>query len=385
MARIWKAFGMMIMTDSYGDVPYFDAGKGYSDQILLPKYDAQKAIYTDLIKELSEATSALDVGKTIETADVLYSGNITLWKKLGNSFLLRAGMRLVEVDATLAQQTVQKAVQTALMELNTDNAVIRHDANYVNGIGQMLNATEANNFYLAAPFANHLKSTSDPRLGAIAVRYVGAKSGPEQAASRANIDPAVQIGMPFGFDNNTIAVQATKDGLASFYDYSQVDRTRLVKNTAPMFLVTAAQTQLLLAEAIHRGWASGNAATVYQKGIRLHMEQMALYDARAAISSSAIDTYLTSNVFESGKALEQINTQYWIASFLNGPEAFANFRRSGFPRLTPNPFPGKAIKGNFINRLTYPNAEISINKANVDQAVARQGVDDLDTKVWWDK
>jgi hypothetical protein len=191
--------------------------------------------------------------------------------------------------------------------------------------------------------------------------------------------------MPFGFDNNTIAVQATKDGLASFYDYSQVDRTRLVKNTAPMFLVTAAQTQLLLAEAIHRGWASGNAATVYQKGIRLHMEQMALYDARAAISSSAIDTYLTSNVFESGKALEQINTQYWIASFLNGPEAFANFRRSGFPRLTPNPFPGKAIKGNFINRLTYPNAEISINKANVDQAVARQGVDDLDTKVWWDK
>lgn len=385
MARIWKAFGMMIMTDSYGDVPYFDAGKGYSDQILLPKYDAQKAIYSDLIKELSEATTALDATKTIETADVLYSGNIALWKKLGNSLLLRAGMRLVEVDAALAQQTVQKAVQAALMELNTDNAVIRHDANYVNGIGQMLNATEANNFYLAAPFANHLKSTSDPRLGAIAVRYVGAKSGPEQAASRANIDPTVQIGMPFGFDNNTIAVQASKDGLASFYDYSQVDRTRLVKNTAPMFLVTAAQTQLLLAEAIHRGWASGNASTVYQKAIRLHMEQMALYDARATISSSAIDTYLTTNVFESGKALEQINTQYWIASFLNGPEAFANFRRSGFPRLTPNPFPGKAIKGNFINRLTYPNAEISINKANVDQAVARQGVDDLDTKVWWDK
>jgi hypothetical protein len=385
MARIWKAFGMMVITDSYGDIPYFDAGKGYSDLILLPKYDAQKAIYTDLIKELSEATSALDANKTIETADILYSGNITLWKKLGNSLLLRAGMRLVEVDATLAQQTVQKAAQAALMEFNTDNAVIRHDANYVNGIGQMLNATEANNFYLAAPFANHLKSTSDPRLGAIAVRYVGAKSGPEQAASRANIDPAVQIGMPFGFDNNTIAVQASKDGLASFYDYSQVDRTRLVKNTAPMFLVTAAQTQLLLAEAIQRGWASGNAAMVYQKGVRLHMEQMALYDPRAAVSASAVDTYIAANPLESGKAIEQINTQYWIASFLNGPEAFANFRRSGFPRLNPNPFPGKGIKGNFINRLTYPNSEISVNKTNVDQAVARQGSDDLDTKVWWDK
>jgi len=271
-----------------------------------------------------------------------------LWKKLGNSLLLRAGMRLVVVDATLAQQTVQKAVQGALMEVNADNALIRHDANYVNGIGQMLNATEANNFYLAAPFANHLKSTNDPRLGSIAVRYVGAKSGPEQTAARANIDPAVQIGMPFGFDNNTIVPQSVKDGVSSFYDYSQVDRTRLVKNTAPMFLVTSAQTQLLLAEAIQRGWASGNISQTYQKAVRLHMEQMALYDARSAISSAAIDTYLSNNPLDVSKALEQINVQYWIASFLNGPEAFANFRRSGFPRLSPNPFPGKAIKGNFI-------------------------------------
>ena len=366
-------------------MPYFEAGKGYTEQILLPKYDAQKSIYTDIIKELTEATAALDAGKTIETADVLYGGNISLWKKLGNSLLLRAGMHLVEVDATLAQQTVQKAVQGALMEVNSDNCVIRHDANYVNGIGQMLNATEANNFYLAAPFANHLKTTNDPRLGSIAVRYVGAKSGPEQTAARANIDPSVQVGMPFGFDNNTIVPQATKDGLASFYDYSQVDRTRLVKNTAPMFLVTAAQTQLLLAEAIQRGWATGNLNQIYQKGVRLHMEQMALYDSRASIPSTAIDTYLSNNPIDANKALEQINVQYWIASFLNGPEAFANFRRSGFPRLSPNPFPGKGIKGNFINRLTYPNAEISVNKLNVDQAVGRQGADDLDTKVWWDK
>jgi hypothetical protein len=112
---------------------------------------------------------------------------------------------------------------------------------------------------------------------------------------------------------------------------------------------------------------------------------MALYDSRASIPSTAIDTYLSNNPIDANKALEQINVQYWIASFLNGPEAFANFRRSGFPRLSPNPFPGKGIKGNFINRLTYPNAEISVNKLNVDQAVGRQGADDLDTKVWWDK
>jgi len=385
MSRIWLANAIIVTTDTYGDIPYTDAGKGYISQVLSPKYDTQQSIYAGVIKELTEATAALDATKTIETADVLYGGNIALWKKLGNSLLLRAGMRLSKVDPTLAQQTVQKALQGSVMEANADNCVIRHDANYTNAIGQMLNSTEANNFYLAAPFANYLKSTNDPRLGSIAVRYVGAKSGPDQNAGKANIDPAVQIGMPFGFDNSSISSEVTKAGLASFYDFSQVDRTRMVKNTAPMFLVTAAQTQLLLAEAIQRGWATGTIAPVYQKAVRLHMEQMALYDARSAIASSAIDAYLTANPFDPGKALEQINTQYWIASFLNGPEAFANFRRSGFPKLTPNPFPGKAIKGDFIRRLTYPNSEISINKVNLDQAVSRQGADDLDTKVWWDK
>ena len=70
---------------------------------------------------------------------------------------------------------------------------------------------------------------------------------------------------------------------------------------------------------------------------------------------------------------------------MNGPEAFANFRRSGFPTLTPNPFSGKSIMGSFIRRLSYPNSEISVNSENVKAAIARMGKDDLDTKVWWDK
>ncbi len=94
---------------------------------------------------------------------------------------------------------------------------------------------------------------------------------------------------------------------------------------------------------------------------------------------------MAANPLDPSKALEQINTQYWVASFLNGPEAWANFRRSGFPALTPNPFPGKAITGTFIRRLTYPNSEISVNSTNVKEAIGRQGADNLDTKVWWDK
>jgi len=386
MARILQAYAYMVTTDSYGDIPYAEAAKGYTQQIVLPKYDTQQTVYAGIIKELTDASAALDATKTVETADVLYGGNIVLWKKFANSLLLRAGMRLSKVDAAQAQSVVNKAVAAGVMELNTENAMVRHDANYVNAVGNMLNSTEAANIYMAAPFVDYLKKTNDPRLKSIAVRYVGAKSGPEQVASRASTDPTVQIGMPFGFDNSTISAEVTKNKLASFYDFTQVDRTRMAKNTAPNFLVTAAQTQLLLAEAAQRGWVTGSTAEAFfNKGVRLHMEQLAIFDANSAVAPAAITSYLAENPFKTATALEQINTQYWVASFLNGPEAFANFRRSGFPVLTPNPFPGKAIKGTFIRRLTYPNSEISVNSVNVKEAIGRQGADDLDTKVWWDK
>jgi len=385
MARILQAYSFMILTDTYGDIPYSEAGAGYISQVISPKYDTQQSVYAGIIKELGEATAALDATKTIETADILYGGDVAKWKKFGNSILLRAGMRLSKVDAAQAQQVVAKAIAGGLISSNADNALIKHDANYTNGIGQMLNSTEAANFYMGAPFLDYLQKTNDPRIKSIAVRYVGAASGPEQTAARASTDPTVQIGMPFGYDNNSISGPFKAAGLKSFYDYTQVDRTRLAKNTAPMFFVTFAQTQLLLAEAAQRGWTTGTVADYFNAGVKAHMEQLATVDANSAVSGAAIDTYLKANPLVAATALEQINTQYWVASFMNGPEAFANFRRSGFPVLQPNPFPGKAIKGTFIRRLTYPNSEISVNSTNVKEAISRMGADDLDTKVWWDK
>jgi hypothetical protein len=385
MARIIKAQASMVLTDTYGDVPYSEAGKGYIDQIKLPRYDTQQAIYTDIIKELEAASAALDASKTKETGEVLYGGDVAKWKKLANSLLLRAGMRLVKVDANLAKTTVAKALAGGVISANADNAVIKHDANYVSEFGQMLNSTEAANFYLAAPFVNFLKTTKDPRLKSIAVRYVGAGSGSQQIASRASIDPAVQKGMPFGFNNSGIVKVATDSSLASFYDFTQADRNRICKTAGPAFIVTAAQTQLLVAEAIERGWATGKAEDHYIAAVKANMAQMGDYDAASAVPAADVDAYLTANPYTATKAMEQINTQYWVASFLNGNEAFANFRRSGFPVLKPNPFAGKSIKGDFIRRLTYPNSEISVNSANVKEAIARQGADDLDTRVWWDK
>lgn len=165
----------------------------------------------------------------------------------------------------------------------------------------------------------------------------------------------------------------------------------MAKVSAPVFLVTAAQTQLLLAEAAYRGWiTNGNSAAQYfSNGIKAHMDQMAIYDLGSAVSGADRDAYIAANPLNAGTELEQINTQYWIASFLNGPEAFANFRRSGYPALTPNPYgqPNNpdVPNGTFIRRLTYPTSELSVNTENVNAAISSQGPDKLSTRVWWDK
>jgi hypothetical protein len=293
-------------------------------------------------------------------------------------------MRLSRVDAAKARQIVSSAFAAGVILTNSDNAVIQHDNNYQNPVGNTLNSTEAANFYMTEPFVNFLKKSNDPRLSAIAVRYVGAKSGPEQTVARQSYDPALQIGMPMGNDNAGAVKVAASLGLASFYDFSQIDRRRMAKLSAPNFIVTASQTNLLLAEARVRGWiTSGNAADYFANGVRLHMQQMASFDPASTISADAITAYLTANPLKDDIALQQINEQYWVSSLMNGPEAFANFRRSGFPSLSANPYPGREVL--FINRLTYPNSEISVNKDNVGAAISAQGADDLATKVWWHK
>ena len=152
-----------------------------------------------------------------------------------------------------------------------------------------------------------------------------------------------------------------------------------------MFLVTAAQSNLLLAEARFRGWISiGTADGYFSDGIKAHMDQMATYDALSTVAAGDRDTYAAAMVASfSGNELTQINYEYWIASFLNGPEAWANFRRSGFPVLAVNPFPGRTV--DFITRLTYPPTEKLVNNENYQAAITSQGPDNLDTKVWWDK
>lgn len=385
MTRLVRALAFMILTDEYGDIPYSEAGKGIYEQIVLPKYDAQEDIYMDLVNEVKEAVAGFNGSAKMETGEVMYSGDIAKWRRFGNSLLLRLGMHLTEVNPALAQQIVNDAFAGGIMQSNEDNYVIRHDNNYRNDNGALLNATEANNIYLVDTFIDFLQESEDPRLGALAIRYVSATSGPEQTQENGITDSADQIGMPIGYDNGSIVAVAQDLGLPSFYAFTQIDRYRVAKQAAPMFVVTHSQTQLLLAEAAVRGWVTGQPSTYYNAGVRAHMELMVQYDPASEIPSADIDAYLAANPFNAANALEQIGEQYWVSCFLNGPEAFANFRRTGFPNLAPNTYPSQDISGDFINRLTYPNSEVATNNNNLSEAVARMGADNLDTKVWWDK
>ena len=384
MARIWKAYAFMILTDTYGDIPYVEAGKGFLEDITEASYGPQQEIYADILKELEEASAALDATQPLATSDILYGGDITHWQRLGYSLMLRAAMRLSKVDPPTAEAFVAKAVAGGLMQSNDDNSIIQHTSLFNNYLGQHLSAREKTNYYLAAPFVSYLKENDDPRLSSIAIRYVGAKGGPEQTLSRASTAPEDQIGMPMGYDDVSINTTLQANGVASLWDYSQVDIYTVLKVDAPEFHLTYSQTQLLLAEAVVRGWATGDAAALFASGIRAHMEQMARYDPNAAIEEGAIQAYLDAHPLDMAMALDQINTQYWVSSFLDGSEAWANFRRSGYPNLAPNPYPGSEITEDFIRRMPYPDSEIITNQGNVNEAITRQGPDNLDTRVWWD-
>jgi len=384
--RIMKAYVFMVCTDTYGDIPYSEAGLGFIDQNMFPAYDPQESIYTDIISELQSATSALDAAGDNIGQEALFGGDIDKWIRFGNSLLLRAAMRLSKVNPSTAQTIVSGINQSNLMQSNLDNAFVAHQTPYNNGGNANFNNQESSNFYLDSVFVTHLQTNNDPRLEKIAIRYVGATSGNGQVPDAASTDPAIQVGLPQGPDQNGVEDILDENGVVSLYDFSQVNRNTVGAQEAPGYLVTYAQTMLLLAEARFRGWATGDAAEAYEEGIRAHMRQFAQYPASTAVEEADIDAYIAAHSLSSGTELDQINTEYWIASFLAGYDGWANFRRSGFPALPANPSQG-ALTGtseNFIRRLVYPDAEFSINFENLNAAVSRQGADLLSTRIWWD-
>ena len=111
-------------------------------------------------------------------------------------------------------------------------------------------------------------------------------------------------------------------------------------NTSPQWFCTYCQTQLLLAEAIIRGWATGNAATAYSNAIKADLVRMADFGTAAAIPSATVTSYVAANPLVAGNELKMIGEQYWVVSIPNGSKAGQIARRTVILYWLPNPYPG---------------------------------------------
>ena len=367
ITRIMRVYVFSRLTDLYGDVPYSEAGQAFSTGILTPKYDAQSEIYADLLKELEEAASDLGTGTSaFGDADLIYQGDQTKWKKLANSLMLRLGFRLIKRDAAAAEAWVTKAISGGVMESNDDIFYLQHDVNNRNGNSEAFDAD--GNQRLSKTFVDFLQG--DPRLPILASRR-----------SDGSTAPADLKGLPNGLDSELLLATTGEEDTSLYAEPSDI----ITFFEAPMFFQTYAEVEFLLAEAAVR-WnlVGGNPEPHYNAGVRAAMKMLEIYGPGATIANADIDAYLLANPFDAGNALEQINTQYWAATFLNEYEAFSNWRRTGFPTLVPVNYPGNVTNGTIPRRLTYPESEQSNNPDNYNAAIAAQGPDVLTTRVWWD-
>jgi hypothetical protein len=387
-ARIWKAYCFSRVTDLYGDIPYSQAGLGYTKSVFKVPYDEQSAIYADLLKELEEAAISFDAAKpTFGAADLIYNGDVSKWKKFSYSLMLRLAMRMTKVDPAQAELWARKAISGGVITLDADIARVN---NYVS-TGQDINKNPLafnllNSDYIGANgtsnteggkyqdvFIDYLKTTKDPRLAAVSVVWVNGQ--PDTTA-------AIQKGMSSSL--------SSKPADAVFVTYSEPNPATILQLNSPMLIMTNAETNFLLAEAALRGWYTAeNASTLYENGVSASMRQWSMFGPGGNISTTDIQGFLknhplkTETSFES--QMEQIYTQFWVGVFPNAQEAFSSYRRTGFPALTPNNYVGNATGGKIFRRMLYPTSEQNLNGENYRAAVAKQGADEFLTRIWWDR
>ena len=369
--RIAKVFIFHRLTDLYGDIPYFQAGKGFIEDTYFPEYDTQEAIYNDFFSELDAAISAFVESAVPLNGDVWLGNDIERWKRFANSLRLRLAMRLVKVDPALAEAEVRKAISGGVFTSTAESAMIEHTTIETNGNSDVMNADDA--FRMSNTLVDYLKAQNDPRLPVWGMTY----------DDDGNPQPDVSTweGLPNGTDGNS----PESDRYSEFVRHN---RSTIKDPTSPMLHLMYSEVQFRLAEAALRGWgAPESAATHFSEGLRAAMEQVNLYPG-ANIDVATIDELVAANPLKEGsmeESLEHIHTELWASLYLNAIEAFANWRVTGYPVLTPVDHEIGTTGGTIPRRLYYPSSEAGLNP-NYQIAVDRQfgGQDNLTGRVWWD-
>lgn len=349
MGGIMRSWTFHIMTDLWGDIGYSEALQGRDPSSgNTPAYDPQEQVYDGLLSELTSAQAALAPGAfSIGEADLIYEGDADRWKAFANSLRLRLAMRLSEVDDAKGRGEFAAALAAGVITGNDGNAVLRYLDDGISVHPLFAYQRNRDDHGISATLVDTLLALADPRLPVYAKPnaggyYKGTQNGSEDDPP---LDSISRIG------------------------------TYFTRADAPAVLMSYAEVLFLQAEAAERGWIAGDAAALYRAAIRASMEQY-------GVPATDIDAYLAQpGVAYAG--LPSIGVQKWIALYGNGPEAYAEWRRTGYPALVAGP---DAINESRIPvRLPYPSSEDRLNGANLQAAITRQGGASLNDPLWWDR
>jgi Starch-binding associating with outer membrane len=382
-ASVLQSWDYEYLTDTWGDVPYSQALAGDSaSPNFSPVYDAQKDIYAGLLATLTKATTdmaTLPNTGGFGSADPIYGGSLPRWEKFSNSLRARLAMRLVNVDKTTADAQLKAAFSApgGVFAANSDNAQFAWPGDNVYNNPITDNFTSRDDHRVSNTFANILVGNNDPRTPIL--------MQPTQAFSASGTGPQY-AGMPNGLNAapaGTYFLTSSRPGAIFFPGATTAGTIGTSANKKnPSYLMTYAELSFIQAEAAERGLGgltAGSAATYYQNGINASMAQWGVTD------QNAINTYLAQPgiAYKGGvDGLKQIAIQKWIALVTDGPQSWAEWRRTCQPStIAPGP---AAVVPYVPRRFQYSTVDQSVNPDNYAAAVARQGPDTFGTRIYWD-
>jgi len=427
--RIYRVYLMSIITDTYGDAPFSEAGLGFLEGKFNPKYDKQEDIYNAFFLELEDAVNKIDPTKDKVTGDLIYAGDVTKWQQLANSLRLRFAMRISNVNPTKAQTEFENALAAnggVITDASSD-ALIKYMtiafsfgqeaySDYRgNSLSQLLFGNDpANNpSYLCSTFFNQLYNSGDPRTFKISRCYYDGLMSATSPDNRIDItqemiekgiafsprDPGAYSWEPWptGYDSDICAELAVNNPSVTATMAREVEpklANNFLKSDNPGVVMTSAEVKLLMAETTVKKWNVGSALAedLYKQGVRAAMDFLTDNYGCTATTDAEFDAFIQNKGtfgHTDNQKLEAINTQAWILHFTNPAECWANVRRSGYPKLKS---PAEYGFGQYLTggteipvRLCYPVLESSYNKKSYNEAIERMGgTDNWHSLLWWD-
>ncbi len=402
-AKILRVEAMHRLSDIYGPIIYTHYGQINADGSIT--YDSQKDAYYAFFNDLDSAISVLtplaqsSAPKTFTNFDLVYGGSYGEWVKFANTLKLRLALRIVNIDPTKAQTEGEAALAQplGLLSTNADNFNVNIGTT-TQPINVMNNSWGDCRF--GAPLASYLTGLNDPRASIYAVPATGPGVSGKIIGVRNGINIDAK-GRYEGYSQpTTFPIGSAANGATNFIQ-----------------LMTSAEAWFLKAEAAIRNWAgAGDAGTDYNAGITAAFNQYGL-DAKAAAymndNTSTAAQYIDPNAITPGQndiktgspylstitikwdasasfaqQLERIITQKYIALYPDGEEAWAEFRRTLYPKLYPNTVNfsnGTILSAKFIRRVNFVLSERNSNPNGVKDAITKLGgPDNGGTPLWWD-